>query len=124
MKMSSKSNTATNEVGDEEKLPETSQDLTVFVQNLLEQMVRIILLNSASLISCDPLSNKGSIKCHPQLLEGVSVSMNIVFVPVYMFHFHSVDEMGGRIDDLERSISELMEQVRFLIAYFLYNYHF
>jgi hypothetical protein len=28
----------------------------------------------------------------------------------------AVDEMGGRIDDLERSISELMEQVRRDIA--------
>mmetsp|Transcript_19907 Transcript_19907/g.28616 ORF Transcript_19907/g.28616 Transcript_19907/m.28616 type:complete len:81 (+) Transcript_19907:93-335(+) len=53
--------------------PETSQDLTIFVQNLLEQMQNRFNQMSSTIIG-------------------------------------RIDEMGSRIDDLERSIAELMDQ--------------
>eukprot|EP00607_Mallomonas_marina_P006352 CAMPEP_0182426804 /NCGR_PEP_ID=MMETSP1167-20130531/13322_1 /TAXON_ID=2988 /ORGANISM="Mallomonas Sp, Strain CCMP3275" /LENGTH=78 /DNA_ID=CAMNT_0024608497 /DNA_START=56 /DNA_END=292 /DNA_ORIENTATION=- len=56
-----------------EAIPENAQDLTVFVQNLLEQMQQRFNQMSTAIIG-------------------------------------RIDEMGSRIDDLEASISELMEQ--------------
>jgi hypothetical protein len=68
--------------GEEENLPETSQDLTVFVQNLLEQMVCSVVQSSHIFIfKCKHdlmhaglyrYSNKDSTRCHLLLLEGVS----------------------------------------------------
>ena len=62
--------------------PTNSADLTVFVQNLLEQMQGRFNLMSEAIIG-------------------------------------RIDEMGGRIDDLEKSIGELMEQVRNKKVFFL-----
>eukprot|EP00605_Chrysophyceae_sp_TOSAG23-4_P002026 GSChrysophyteH1.ASY1.ANO1.2244.1 assembled CDS len=59
--------------GKEEAPPENAQDLTIFVQNLLEQMQHRFNQMSGSIIG-------------------------------------RIDEMGNRIDDLEKSISDLMEQ--------------
>ena len=56
-----------------ESVPENAQDLTIFVQNLLEQMQNRFNQMSSSIIG-------------------------------------RIDEMGNRIDDLEKSISELMAQ--------------
>lgn len=57
----------------EEQAPENAQDLTIFVQNLLEQMQHRFNQMSGSIIG-------------------------------------RIDEMGNRIDDLEKSISDLMDQ--------------
>mmetsp|Transcript_15393 Transcript_15393/g.21067 ORF Transcript_15393/g.21067 Transcript_15393/m.21067 type:complete len:80 (-) Transcript_15393:156-395(-) len=54
-------------------VPENAQDLTIFVQNLLEQMQQRFNQMSTSIIG-------------------------------------RIDEMGNRIDDLERSIADLMQQ--------------
>lgn len=54
-------------------VPDNAQDLTVFVQNLLEQMQQRFNQMSGSIIG-------------------------------------RIDEMGNRIDDLEKSISDLMQQ--------------
>jgi heat shock factor-binding protein 1 len=54
-------------------VPENAQDLTIFVQNLLEQMQNRFNQMSTSIIG-------------------------------------RIDEMGNRIDDLEKSITELMNQ--------------
>ncbi|KAJ1415853.1 heat shock factor binding protein 1 [Ochromonadaceae sp. CCMP2298] len=62
--------TKTN-VGSE--VPENAQDLTIFVQNLLEQMQQRFNQMSTSIIG-------------------------------------RIDEMGNRIDDLEKSIGDLMVQ--------------
>lgn len=56
-------------------VPDNAADLTLFVQNLLEQMQGRFNTMSTSIIS-------------------------------------RIDEMGNRIDDLEKSIGELMQQVR------------
>lgn len=56
--------------------PESAQDLTVFVQNLLEQMQQRFNQMSSSIIG-------------------------------------RIDEMGTRIEDLEKSISDLMQQVSY-----------
>ena len=56
-------------------VPDNAADLTLFVQNLLEQMQGRFNTMSSSIIS-------------------------------------RIDEMGNRIDDLEKSIGELMQQVR------------
>eukprot|EP01036_Dinobryon_divergens_P034094 gene34094-44051_t len=55
------------------EVPENAQDLTIFVQNLLEQMQQRFNQMSSSIIG-------------------------------------RIDEMGNRIDDLEKSISDLMQQ--------------
>jgi heat shock factor-binding protein 1 len=54
-------------------VPDNAADLTLFVQNLLEQMQGRFNTMSTTIIS-------------------------------------RIDEMGGRIDDLEKSIGELMQQ--------------
>jgi len=59
--------------GKAEAVPENAQDLTIFVQNLLEQMQSRFNQMSSSIIG-------------------------------------RIDEMGNRIDDLEKSIAELMAQ--------------
>lgn len=59
------------------EVPDNAQDLTIFVQNLLEQMVGKIYFKLCMYITlcieiiprCPCCSNKGSIKCPPQLLE-------------------------------------------------------
>jgi heat shock factor-binding protein 1 len=56
-----------------ETVPENAQDLTIFVQNLLEQMQQRFNQMSTSIIG-------------------------------------RIDDMGTRIDDLEKSISDLMTQ--------------
>ncbi|OQS06126.1 hypothetical protein THRCLA_20438, partial [Thraustotheca clavata] len=71
----------------EHDLPSTnvqqdSQELTVFVQSLLEQMQSRFA----------------------QMSEAI-IGRNILFNAVVL-----LDEMGTRIDDLEKSIGELMEQ--------------
>lgn len=55
------------------EVPENAQDLTIFVQNLLEQMQQRFNQMSTSIIG-------------------------------------RIDEMGNRIDDLEKSIGDLMQQ--------------
>lgn len=60
-------------------VPDNAADLTLFVQNLLEQMQGRFNTMSSSIIS-------------------------------------RIDEMGNRIDDLEKSIGELMQQVRFVVG--------
>jgi heat shock factor-binding protein 1 len=57
-----------------EAVPETAADLTIFVQNLLEQMQQRFNQMSSTIIS-------------------------------------RIDDMGGRIDELEKSIGDLMAQV-------------
>ena len=61
------------DAGVKETVPENAQDLTIFVQNLLEQMQNRFNQMSTSIIG-------------------------------------RIDEMGNRIDDLEKSIGELMAQ--------------
>ena len=56
-----------------DSVPDNAADLTLFVQNLLEQMQGRFNTMSTTIIS-------------------------------------RIDEMGGRIDDLEKSIGELMQQ--------------
>ena len=56
-----------------EGAPETAADLTIFVQNLLEQMQQRFNQMSSTIIS-------------------------------------RIDDMGGRIDELEKSIGDLMAQ--------------
>jgi heat shock factor-binding protein 1 len=60
-------------------VPDNAADLTLFVQNLLEQMQGRFNTMSSSIIS-------------------------------------RIDEMGNRIDDLEKSIGELMQQVRIVVG--------
>ena len=57
----------------QDTVPDNAADLTLFVQNLLEQMQGRFNTMSTTIIS-------------------------------------RIDEMGGRIDDLEKSIGELMQQ--------------
>lgn len=64
---------ADTEGGKAESAPENAQDLTIFVQNLLEQMQSRFNQMSTSIIG-------------------------------------RIDEMGNRIDDLEKSINDLMLQ--------------
>jgi len=59
--------------GNGEEVPENAQDLTIFVQNLLEQMQQRFNQMSTSIIG-------------------------------------RIDDMGTRIDDLEKSITDLMSQ--------------
>eukprot|EP01039_Chlorochromonas_danica_P003197 gene3197-3500_t len=54
-------------------IPDNAQDLTIFVQNLLEQMQQRFHQMSSSIVG-------------------------------------RIDEMGNRIDDLEKSIADLMQQ--------------
>ena len=54
-------------------VPDNAQDLTIFVQNLLEQMQQRFNQMSTTIIG-------------------------------------RIDEMGSRVDDLEKSISDLMQQ--------------
>ena len=82
--------------------PETSQDLTIFVQNLLEQMVPILPHPSPH-----PFSQQNRFNQMSTTIIGRSKLSPLV--PLILF---LVDEMGSRIDDLERSIAELMEQVQ------------
>ena len=72
---------------------------------------------TSSLFYLPYYSNNVLIKCQPLSLE--EVSLNFIFSSIFMCYFCSLyffyhllvfDEMGNRIDDLEKSISELMSQ--------------
>lgn len=80
--------------------PQGTQELTVFVQNLLQQMVRWCLLNILVITIC---SKEDSKKWVTPLLKEVHYCT--------IANKYLVDDMGTRIDDLEKSIGELMSQV-------------
>ena len=92
-----------SEVGDSKggngEVPENAQDLTIFVQNLLEQMVRTVIFSSAS----PDLSSSDEYFFLTQQQRFNQMSTSII---------GRIDEMGNRIDDLEKSIGDLMQQVR------------
>lgn len=76
-------------------IPDNAQDLTIFVQNLLEQMV--------SRPQCpNPLPSQRPDARFRQQQRFHQMSSSIV---------GRIDEMGNRIDDLEKSIADLMQQV-------------
>ncbi|KAE8886333.1 hypothetical protein PF002_g12240 [Phytophthora fragariae] len=69
--------------------PTDAQDLTVFVQSLLEQMQSRFAQMSDAIIGRNILFN----------------SLHVAFPDCFL-----LDEMGSRIDELEKSIGDLMEQ--------------
>ena len=107
-------------------VPENAQDLTIFVQNLLEQMVKppllLITYRHFSLV----YSNKHN--CVMRLLlililtnlRAYTRKHNLYGYTLQQQRFNQmstsiigrIDEMGNRIDDLEKSISDLMQQAR------------
>lgn len=78
-------------------IPDNAQDLTIFVQNLLEQMVFPYLI---SYLFINILSFLLYFCFQQQRFNQMSTSI-----------IGRIDEMGNRIDDLEKSISDLMQQV-------------
>ncbi|KAK9161369.1 hypothetical protein Syun_007710 [Stephania yunnanensis] len=75
---------------DSEETKQSTADMTVFVQNLLQQMQS---------------------RFH-QMSESI-VSKNILFplTCIAIFNFIALDEMGSRIDELEQSINELKTEM-------------
>lgn len=88
-------------------IPGNAQDLTAFVQGLLDQMVR------ASPSGCAVLSGSAEVL----MWFWDSVWQQGRFNQMSEQIITKIDEMGSRIDDLERSISELMTQVRDVSLY-------
>ena len=128
--------------------PQNAQDLTVFVQSLLEQMVRITTqhvlahcsvegriyrrLLSVLCFNCNPLTFVLLFFVFFDVVPSLRISNNRPKLLV-VFYFHGthsihqswqqsrfqqmseaiigrIDEMGTRIDDLEHSIGDLMQQ--------------
>lgn len=91
-----------SEVGDNKggngEVPENAQDLTIFVQNLLEQMV------SGMFDDCLPLFPPSYYSSFAELQQQRFNQMSTSIIG-------RIDEMGNRIDDLEKSIGDLMQQV-------------
>lgn len=103
-------------------IPDNAQDLTIFVQNLLEQMVIPSLPNLTffSLLFSVLLFTIFSISfllCLFMIRSDPLLSMSVSLCQQQRFHQMSssivgrIDEMGNRIDDLEKSIADLMQQV-------------
>lgn len=80
------------------EVPENAQDLTIFVQNLLEQMVSEML--QSFLAFQTRWHFFASFHLQQQRFNQMSTSI-----------IGRIDEMGNRIDDLEKSIGDLMQQV-------------
>ena len=89
----------------EGEVPAEAQDLTLFVQSVLEQMVSGLFELTLTLTQPQKAS-KSSNAYHaclvlPQQTRFTQMSESII---------GRVDEMGARIDELEKSIQELVEQ--------------
>ena len=85
--------------GPEGDAPTNSQDLTIFVQSLLEQMARAA---RAFVL--------GRARAADSQTSASSLSQQSRFEQMSDQIIGRIDEMGNRIDDLEKSIGELMEQ--------------
>ncbi|KAK1943141.1 hypothetical protein P3T76_005778 [Phytophthora citrophthora] len=83
--------------------PTDAQDLTVFVQSLLEQMQSRFAQMSDAIIGRNILSTLS-------FLFAYHVFLNFLVCDV-LLEQTPLDEMGSRIDELEKSIADLMEQV-------------
>jgi heat shock factor-binding protein 1 len=103
---------------------QSAQDLTLFVQNLLQQMQTRFQTMSNAIIGrsqCKHTRAIGQAAAADGRAESLSVSLlfelistllllALVFTLSLTSSSFAVDEMGGRIDDLEKSIGELMAQ--------------
>ncbi|KAK4801592.1 hypothetical protein SAY86_022079 [Trapa natans] len=74
---------------DSEVQKQSTADMTTFVQNLLQQMVTIHIFR------------RSNTRANAFLLQQSSCILDS----------HALDEMGGRIDELEQSINELKNEM-------------
>ena len=86
--------------------PHKLQDLTIFVQQLLEQMQGRFSQMSDQVQS---LNLWAKTKQNVDVGNDRAITLRQLHTPQIIGR---IDEMGGRIDDLEKSIGDLMEQVR------------